>query len=89
MNSMDFSCLAGHAISEWGKSHVEGCELALNVETVFCCKIPKKRKTYGTTLIVTAFEVKNGIKSSRWDSIGTELHNLYCKELACQTHQKP
>ncbi len=88
MNPMDFSCLAGHAIQKWSQNNVEGCILTVDGFDVFCCKIPKERKTYRAALCVSAFEVKHGMKSARWNFIGAALHEIYLKESKCRTHQK-
>ena len=89
MNPMELSCLAGNSIQEWYKDHVEGCLLSMDGETVLCSVIPKERKTYRAALSITAYEVKYGMKSARWNYIGATLHKIYCKENECQAHPKP
>lgn len=88
MNSTELYILAGEAICAWGKEHNEGCVLTLDDGVIFCCKIPEGPRTYKNALIISDLEVTNGMRSARWNEIGTALHYLYCKELSCQAHQK-
>lgn len=88
MNSTELYIKASEAICEWGKTHVGGCVLTLDGGAVFCCKIPEGRRIYKNALIVTAYETQNGLTGARWNEIGSELHNLFCKESACHARQK-
>ncbi len=88
MNSTELYIAAGEAICKWGKTHKEGCVLSLASETVLCDPIVPGVRIYRNPLAISTLEVLRGMKQHRWDEIGTELHNLYCKELACQAHQK-
>lgn len=88
MNSTEFYIAAGEAICEWGKTHNEGCILGQFEGVIFCLSIPSPIPLPDSDLVVCKYEVRNGMPAARWTVIGTELHNLYCKELKCQTHQK-
>lgn len=89
MNSTEFYIAAGEAIAEWGKTHRAGCLLSLNNGSVMCVPLTIISVKHGGCRRVSALEVKNGMKSNRWEAIGTELSNLYDREAACQKPQKP
>jgi len=89
MNSTEFYIAAGEAICEWGKTHSEGCVLDQMEGCVVCVPMNTRTPCQNEKLVVSKYEVEHGMASARWDQIGTELHNLFCKELACQAHQKP
>lgn len=88
MNSTELYILAGDAICEWGKNHNCPCILTWDGSSIICCKVPEDRKQHNNPLYISSYEIENGMKQNRWSSIGSALHNLFCKELTCQAHQK-
>ena len=88
MNSMELSCAAGVAIFEWHTHHNVACILSILDGKVICEKPHTTKFQRNNPLYISKFELSRGLTSSRWDSVGTALHNLYCKELECQSHQK-
>lgn len=88
MNSTELHIIAGKAVAEWGQTNREGCVVTMDGETIICCKIPTGRKIAKNALLITSHEVANGMKSDRWNAIGTELMNLYNKEIECQKLRK-
>ena len=89
MNSMYLKTAAGDAISVWQIQHNVACILSIHNGSVTCEIADTSKFMRNNPLYISRFELKRGLTSSRWNSVGTALHNLYCKELACQAHQKP
>lgn len=89
MNPMDLSTAAGGAIEQWQKTHVTACILSMDGSEVVC-EIPDTSKFLrNNPLYISKFELTRGLTSNRWNRIGSALHNLYFKELACQKPRKP
>jgi len=86
MNSTDFYIKAGEAICEWGKNYNGPCFLETCDGIVVACGIEGITARRRSPLYISAREIRNGMKAARWNEIGAELYNLYCKELACQTN---
>ncbi|HDZ38840.1 MAG TPA: hypothetical protein ENH62_11220 [Marinobacter sp.] len=88
MNPMDFETAAGRAIDLWKIDHNEPCMLTLFKENVIAFPLPKIKQHSYAPLLITRFELANGLNNCRWQSIGNTLFADYSKEIACQTHQK-
>lgn len=88
MNSTDFYIAAGEAICVWGKTHNEACTLEQMEGVVFCLPATKEKGYHKLILFISKPEIKNGMDGARWNQIGTELYNLYVKELANAQQQK-
>lgn len=89
MNSTELYILAGEAIAGWIREHNDACVLGIQDGNVICTKPPVANNLRNDPLYISKFEISRGMKQDRWTTIGTALHNLYCRELACQEHQKP
>ena len=88
MNSLAFINKAGPAICEWGKHHNGPCVLDQHEGIVIARQPNKKTDPFNNPLVISSFEVVSGLTQARWSQVASELHNLYCKELKCQTNQK-
>lgn len=89
MNSTELYIAAGDAICEWGKLHNDACFLYIEDGQVICQRAQDPPRLQNNPLLISKFEIERGMKQARWNTIDTALHNLYCKELSCQAHQKP
>ena len=88
MNTTELYIAAGKAIGEWGKKNNAACFLEQADGIVICRALTKNDHFPPGPLFVSQFEIKQGMKQPRWTSIGEALHELYCKEITCQAHQK-
>ncbi len=88
MNSTQLSIAAGEALAEYGQTHNEACVLSQNGGIVRCSPVFEGGPQKYDSLWISHYELKNGMKNARWNSIGTALLNLYTKELSCQAHRK-
>lgn len=88
MNSTELYILAGQAICEWGKTHGASCVLEQHEGVVVCLPLNKTGHARQDPLVISPFEIQNGMSSSRWNEIGSALHNLFCKEKAVEVSKK-
>lgn len=88
MNSMNLEIMAGKAIEHYRRTHNQPCILHLRNRKVVCFQASEGVRPSRNMRYISKFEMDHGLTQSRWRTIGNELHNLYCKELACHTHPK-
>ncbi len=89
MNVEIIKTLAANAIGLWARKHRGSCVLSVENGLVIAFDPSKAKQGYDRCLFITVFDQNAGLTSAKWHLVATELMNLYNKELACQTHQKP
>lgn len=89
MNSEIINTLAADAITVWASNHNQPCRLYVDEGLVKARKPTDRDYVDFRCLIITRFAQNAGLTSAAWKVVGSELFNLYTKEVACQAHPKP
>lgn len=89
MNSEIIKTLAADAIADFARKHNCSCVLSIEDGLVVAKEFELVPATPDRTLVITRVDQNSGLTITKWSRVGNKLFNLYTKELACRTHQKP
>lgn len=89
INSFKLIIEASEAITNWHRGYHGNCVLSILNGKVICSKPLAESHLAVKDLYVTVWYMEHGFNQVQWNSIATELLNLYNKEKACQARQKP
>lgn len=71
---------AGNAIAEFARTHDTMCSLYIYNGTVRCLPRNEMTTKLPACLNITIWQQRNGLTSTKWNSIGNALLKLYNKE---------
>jgi len=88
MNSETLIIEAGSAIYDFALDHAERCYLYIKDGHVVCCGRQDLPHEVPNGLSLPRIQQISGLTTAQWNIVGSELFNLYTKEIACHPHQK-
>jgi hypothetical protein len=89
MNFQDMSHATSKAIEDFSTCHRGTLQLYIKDGQVCTRECKKPRLVVPTSFNVPVWYQTHGFTEVEWNSLITELLNLYNKEKACQNQQKP
>lgn len=89
MNSEQIIIGVGELLNKWCREENCACVLYIENGRICCKKATEEDRRRISDLYVSLWYQEHGFTPSQWDTIATELFNLYNEELACQARQKP